>query len=183
MDFNAIFQLKEKKFWWMDVIFYFAMSLLVATVLCYFIFMLKNNWQRQDIKKEILALGKVGTEQQKQNEREVINYQKKIAAFAGLFNGHQFASNVFAFVETQTLPNVWFKQFNLDEKSGTVQLSGESDSMDALSRQISVFEKNKYVKDVGNLSSSLGQSAKVEFTVTLTLDQSIFSFIKLENAI
>ena len=40
MDFSVIFQLRTKKFWWMDVIFYFVIYLLIATVLCYFIFLI-----------------------------------------------------------------------------------------------------------------------------------------------
>ena len=42
MDFSVIFQLRTKKFWWMDVIFYFVISALVATVLCYLIFLIKD---------------------------------------------------------------------------------------------------------------------------------------------
>ena len=56
MDFSTIFQIRTKRFWWMDVIFYFVISLLIATVLCYVIFMTKNNMQREDIKKETRAL-------------------------------------------------------------------------------------------------------------------------------
>jgi len=56
MDFSTIFQLRTKKFWWMDVIFYFVISLLIATALCYVIFLIKDNLLRQDIKKETAAL-------------------------------------------------------------------------------------------------------------------------------
>jgi UDP-N-acetylglucosamine enolpyruvyl transferase len=66
----------------MDVIFYFVLSMLVATVLCYLVFLLKNAWQREDIKKEVLALQTVGTEEQKSQEKEVINYRRKINDFS-----------------------------------------------------------------------------------------------------
>ncbi|MCX6719851.1 MAG: hypothetical protein NTV36_01975 [Candidatus Staskawiczbacteria bacterium] len=177
MDFSSIFQLRTKKFWWMDVIFYFAISLLVAMVLCYLIFLLKNSWQLADIKKETVSLESVGTDQQKENEKNVIYYQKKILDFAGVFKNHEFSSNAFAFMEAETMPNVWFKQFSMDEKAGTMQLSGESDNMDALSRQVASLEGNKYVKNIGNLSSSLGTSARIDFSMSLTLDQSIFSYL------
>ena len=116
MDFSVIFQLRTKKFWWMDVIFYFVISLLVATILCYLIFLTKNIWQRHDIKTELTKLQLVGTESQKQEESTVITYQKKIVDFTGLLNNHEFASNAFAFMQTETMPNIWFKQFSLDEK-------------------------------------------------------------------
>ena len=111
MDFSVIFQLRTKKFWWMDVIFYFVISLLVATILCYLIFLTKNILQKEDIKTET-KLQTVGTET-KNKKKDVITYRKKIADFSRLFKNHEFASNVFAFMQRQTMPNIWFKQFPL----------------------------------------------------------------------
>jgi hypothetical protein len=177
MDFRIIFQIRDKKFWWMDVIFYFVISLLIATVLCYFMFLIKNSIQRADIEKEIAALETVGTEQQKEQEKEVISYQKKIIDFTDLFSNHEFASNTFAFMQKQTMPNIWFKQFVLDRKNSKVQLSGESDDMEFFSRQVASFEKNEYVKNVGVLNSTLGESARVQFNFNLALDPKIFAYI------
>ena len=70
-------------------------------------------------------------------------------------------------MQAETMPNIWFKQFSLDAKNASVQLSGEADSMDSFSRQVSVFEKNEYIKSLGNLSSSLGQAAKINFNIRI----------------
>lgn len=177
MDFSAIFQLRTKKFWWMDVIFYFVISSLIATVLCYLIFLTKNSFQREDIKKEIVALQTVGTDQQKGYEKDVVDYRNKINDFSSLLKNHEFTSNVFAFVGAQTMPNIWFKQFGLDKKNNEAQLSGESDDMDAFSRQVATFEKNKYVKNIGILNSALGDSARIEFNINLALDRNILSYL------
>lgn len=186
MDFSVIFQLRTKKLWWMDVIFYFVISLFIAVVLCYLIFLIKNSFLRQDIIKEIAALETVGTEQQREQEESVINYQSKIKDFADLLNNYEFASNVFAFVQAQTRSNVWFKQFVLDKKSNTVQLSGEADDMDTFSRQIATLENEdnkKYVKSVVTLNSVLGASARMNFTINLMLDQNIFSYLSNTSSI
>lgn len=159
----------------MDVVFYFVISLLVATVLCYLIFLVKNNFLRQDIKKEIAALQTVGTNQQKEYETVVIRYQKKINDFVNLLKNHEFASKALVFMEEQTMPNIWFKQFSLDQKSRGIQLIGEADSMDAFARQVTSFEKNKYVKNIGTLNSSLGDAGRTQFNINLLLDQSIFT--------
>jgi hypothetical protein len=177
MDFSVIFQLRTKKFWWMDVIFYFVISLLIATVLCWLIFLVKNNMIRNDIANEIVKLQEVGTDTQKQEETDVINYKKKINDFTGLFANHQFASNVFAFIQAKTVPNIWFKQFNLDEKGSTVQLSGETDDVDSFSRQVAILEGDKYIKSIGTLNSSSSKSAKVNFNINLSLDKAIFDYI------
>lgn len=179
MDFSVIFQLRTKKFWWIDVIFYFTMSLLIAAVFCYFVFLTKNSFQRRDIEKIDVALQTVGTEQQKEYEKDVLDYQEKISGFMSLLENHEFASNVFAFMQTETMPNIWFKQFSLDKKNSSVQLSGEADSMDALSRQVLDFEKNKYVKNITVLNSSLGSSARTDFNISLALEQNIFSYLSI----
>lgn len=177
MDFSVIFQLRTKRFWWMDVIFYFVVSLLIATIFCYIIFLIKNTIQREDIKKMTVALETVGTEQQKEYERSVISYQKKISDFAKLFKNHEFASHVFNFMQEQTMPNIWFKQFSLDRKNKKAQLFGEADDMEAFSRQVAHFEKNEYVKNVGTLNSALGEFARVQFNLNLALDSEIFSYV------
>lgn len=176
LDLSVIFRLRTKKLWWVDVLYYFAISLLVSTVLCYLIFLTKNYFQRRAIENEIAALQTVGTEQQKKSEEEVITYQKKINDFVGLFNNHEFASNAFAFMQTQTMPNIWFGQFVLDKKASSVQLTGEADSLEIFGRQVAGFEKNKYVRDLGGLNSSLS-GTRVQFSMNLSLDKSIFSYI------
>jgi len=183
MDFSVIFQLRTKKFWWMDVIFYFVISLLVSTVLCYFIFLFKNGMIEKQIANQMSSLQTVGTPQQKEHEAEVMMYQKKIGDFAIILKDHGFASNVFAFMQKQTMSSVWFSNFSLDRKGGSVNLSGESDDLDAFSRQVAILEKNKYVKSLGSVNSSLGQSARATFSLSITLDQSIFDYLSKEPLI
>lgn len=181
MDFSVIFQLRTKRFWWLDVIFYFAISLLIATVFCYLIFIIKNGSQRREIKEQEVKLESVGTSEQKDQEKEVMSYQKKIIDFNKLFKSHEFASNIFVFMEKETLPNIWFKQFNMSEKNNQLQLSGEADNMESFSRQVAAFEKNEYVKSTDLLNSSLGEAARVQFNLNLSLNTKIFNYIS-ENS-
>lgn len=177
MDFTAIFRSASKRSLWTDVVFYFVVSSLVASVFCYVIFLTKNGILRENIGQEITKLQDMGTADQKKLEDEVIGYQKKIGDFSELLKNHEFSSNAFVFMEKQTLPNIWFKQFGLDEKTRKIQITGEADNMEDVGRQIASFEKNKYVKSVGALSSSLSESARIQFSTSLTLDPSIFGYV------
>jgi len=177
MDFRTIFQFRDKKIWWLDVIFYLVMSLLVATILCYLVFIVKNIIQRKQIAAVQEALLTVGTPDQKVQETEVVLYKKKIGDFSHLIENHLFASNTFALLEAQTQPNVWFSQFGLDEKNNQIQLTGEAEDMEAFSRQADVFEKNEYIKNLGSLNSSLGDLGQINFNFNLTLDPKVFSYI------
>ena len=125
----------------------------------------------------------MGTYQQKKQEREVVAYQKKINDFAALFQNHQFASQVFYFMQQETMPNVWFKSFNMDRENAIVNLPGESDDADAFSRQVAVFEKNKYVKNINLLNYTIAASSRIAFNLNLALDPKIFSYITGLNPI
>lgn len=154
--------------------FYFVVSLLLAAVFSYVIFLAKNAMQRQEIEEKTAAVEEAGTAQQKEHETEVIFYQKKIRDFIGIFENHEFASSVFSFMQSQTLPNIWFSRFNLDKKNSKVQLLGEAENMEDLSMQVAIFEKNEYVVSVTALNSSLADSARVQFNINLVLDPKLF---------
>jgi len=177
MDFSIITQLRMKKVWWMDVILYLVVSLFIAAIFCYLIFMLKASIQVQAIKQAEFNMTQIGTEDQKTQENEVLVYKRKIADFNSLFTNHKFASNVFGFMQEQTLPYVWFKRFTLDQKNSSVQLTGTVDSMDNLSRQVANFEKNKYVQKVGLLNSTTGPNSKIDFSINVALDPKIFNYL------
>ncbi len=177
MDFSIFYQLRTKKIWWVDVVFYFVISLLISTVFCYLIFTLKIYLQKKEVKNLDAAIETVGTDIQKDHEKIVFNYQKKINDYGFLVTDHKFISNVFSFLEKDTLPNVWFSKFSATAKQNQINLSGEADNMDALSRQVAAFEKNEFVKKVSLLGSNIGDLGKVNFNLSLLLDQKIFNYI------
>ena len=176
MDFRAIFQLRDKKFWWVDIVFYFVISMLIAVVFCYVIFIIKNNIQRNQIKEEGVKIEEVASEQQKIDEEEVILYKNKIGDFAGLLENHEFLSHAFIFMEQHTRPDVWIKNISIDKNNRKLLVAGETDSMEALSRQVAVFEKDEYVGKIDLLSSSLSDSARIGFNLSLVLNPEIFSY-------
>ncbi|MEK7665004.1 MAG: PilN domain-containing protein [Patescibacteria group bacterium] len=176
MAFKAIYQLKNKKLWWIDVLLYFAVCLLIVSILCYFIFSIKNFSQRENIKKLNTALESIGTDQQKNIEKEVFNYQKKVNEFMLLLKNRKFVSAVFNFMEQQTFLNVWFDKFSMNRKDAEVDLSGEAVDMAAFSGQIASLERNEYIKKVTVLNSKLGNSGVVQFNLSLLMDPKIFNF-------
>lgn len=182
MDFSIIYQLRDKKYWWLDVIMYFFISFLIATVFSYLIFSFKLYAVKKELSKQVEALKTVGTLQQKTYEKEVMEYVKKFNAFNNLLKNHRFASHAFSFMQDQTLPYVWFKQFSLDAKNSSIQLFGETENLDNLSRQVASLENNPNVKKLSNLNTTLGAGQKVGFSVNLSLDQKIFTYVpKIES--
>lgn len=179
MNLSTILQLRTKKFWWLDIIFYFVISLLMATVFCYLIFVIKIGMQKKTIKDLEVATEAVGTGQQRENEKEVLFYQKKIEDFAGLIKNHQFTFSVFSFIEEKTLANVWFNLFNFNRTDASVGLSGEAGDIDILSRQIAAIEKSEYIKKVSLINSQMNSNGSVKFNLNLSLDPKMFGVIPL----
>ncbi len=181
MDFNIfsiINKLKENKLWWVDVVFYFIISSLIATILCYLIFTAKVYFQKTKIEDFKVSLATVGTDEQKVMEKQVFDYQKKINDYVPLVQNHRIFSNILAYLEQYTLPSVWFSRFSMAGKDADIVLSGETESTETFSRQISVFETNEYLTKITVLGSILGGQNRNNFNIVLSLDPKILDFIK-----
>lgn len=176
MDFSNILQFREKKFWWVDAIFYLSASFFIAAIFCYVAFSFRTAMLKSEIESQVKLLETVGTTKQKEYEKEILGYQKKINSFKSFLKNLKFASSAFTFMEDQTMPYIWFKNFSFNAQSNTITLSGEAEDMEIVSRQINKFEKNEYVKSIGQLNFSIGQSAKTQFNVSLVMDPKWFSY-------
>lgn len=178
MDFGIFYRLKlNNKAWLIDVVFYFSASLLIAAVFCWLIFILKIYIQNKTISDLDIKIQQVGAEDQKNQEKDVLKYKKKINDFALLAENHKIASNVFDFLQKETLPGIWFDKFGLQTSQGKIALSGESENLDALSRQVLKLENNELVKKVDVLSSSVGSAGKINFELSITIDQKVYDYI------
>jgi|SRR3989344_6384395 len=167
----------EKKSPKIDYFFYLASILLAATVLSYLIFNFKVQLQNkliQDIEKKSLSLG--AGEGQVYNKK-VLDYKKKIDDFAIIINNHKITSNIFSFIEENTMSDIWFSSFNMQGTTNEMKLSGEAKDMETLSRQVEIFEKKQdHIKKIGILDSQINSSGKVVFIIDITLDPKIFNY-------
>lgn len=177
VDFSLFYQLRNNQFRWMNAIFYFACVLLIVTIFCYCIFAFKVYLQSQKINELDKKLAVYGTDQQKESEKKVLDYKKKIDDFTTIINSHKISLNVFSFIEEKTLPDIWFSSINVSEVKDEINLSGESKNMETLSRQIKTFEESKdYIKDINVLNSQVEQQGKIIFTLNLSLNPNIFTY-------
>jgi len=180
----SLFQRLKSRFVWTDAVFYSLLAVLVTIIACYLIFEYKSYLLRQKVKEIDGKIAVHGTEQQKANEQKVFAYKKDIDNFAVLMANHRHASNVFTFIEQNTLPNVWFSSFNMSEATSEIRLAGEAENMEALSRQGELFEKNEdLVKDITVLNSQAQTSGKVKFILNVSLDPKIFEYVVINPVV
>lgn len=176
--FSIFSKLRDNKLWWVDVVFYFIISSLIATIFCYLIFVAKIYFQKEKIKDFDVSLATVGTDEQKEMEVQIFKDREKIKDYAPLIEGHRISSNIFVFLEQNTLPGVWFSRFGIGGKGADITLSGEAESAEVFSRQVSIFEDSEYLTKITVLGSTLGEANRTNFNLVLSLDPKIFFFVQ-----
>lgn len=174
MAFELLYALKGKKFWWIDILFYFFIAFLVVTIIFYFVLDIEISAQRHKIEKFSQDIEKFGTPEQKEIERQIFNYQKKIADVSKFVKSHKIPSNFFGLIEQITLPKVYFPTVSLSTENFQTQLTGQTEDFENLSKQLAALEENENIKNIEAFSTKLAKEAKVTFNLTLLLSPELF---------
>lgn len=160
-----------------DYVFYFVSVVLAAVIFAYLLLLFKMNLQNKSIADVEKSKAALATAENQLYEKKVLDYKKKIDDFANIISSHKISSGIFNFIEEKTVKNIWFSQFNMSGASNEIKLSGEAQTLDALSQQINIFEANQeYIKDANIISSETGASGKISFIIGLSLNPEIFSY-------
>jgi len=173
MDLDFIYKLKEEKFWWINVVFYLAISLLISTGVLFGLFILKNSLQETKLQEIKSKIDQTGTKQQKELENEVFAQQEKINNFTVLFKEHKIPSNLFNYFENSTLPDVWFADFAIDTNSYEVKLRGQTNGFKTLSRQIDIFRKSELIGNISVLNVRM-EDGNVVFDLSIPIGPALF---------
>lgn len=176
MAFGPFPQFKIKKFKWQDIIFYSGLVLFLTLIIFYFIFILKIYFQEKRIQELGILIDRIATERKKELEKEVLSYQRKINDFSILLNSHKVPSNIFEFFEKNILPTVKFSEFRVSTKEPRVEIIGESDNIRTLAWQLSIFKKNKFVKEIKILNFKPTKEGGVIFNLVFSLDSEMLKY-------
>lgn len=182
MIFSSSDQLKKSNIW-LEWLLYLMVAMLVISVFFYVILTIKIHFQNQQISNVKNMIASVASDEQKSEERQVLEYKKKIDDFTMIINNHKISFAVLAFIEEKTLPTVWFSSFDLMESSNEVKLSGEAETMEVLSHQIHIFEESENVKNIGLLNSEIGPAGNISFMLAIFLNPNIFNYAENPSAL
>lgn len=168
--------LKDRNLW-IDVFLYAVLIILAAVIFCYGVLEFKIYFYNTKIKELDDKIAAYSTPEEKAHEAKVLEYKKKLDDFSTIMANHKLSSNIFDFIEKNTLPNVWFSNFSMTGSSGEVRVSGEAKDMETVSRQFRVFETSKeYIKMVTVLNTQVGNDDKVSFILNIILEPNIFTY-------
>lgn len=86
---------------------------------------------------------------------------------------HRYLSNVFLFLEKNTLPDVRFSKFSFDAANSTANLAAQAKSYTALAQQREIFRSEPSVNNLVLSSLTLTPEGGVTFTAELTFNPAI----------
>ncbi len=162
---------------WITVVFYVMVILLIVAATCYGILAFKVYFYHQKISEIRTSISAYGTPEEKAYEKLVFDNKQQVDDFTTIINDHKISSNVFNFIESNTLPSVWFFSFNMSETNNELRLAGEAENMEMLSRQFKIFETSTdYIKNISVLNSQVAPSGRPNFTLSITLNPNIFDY-------
>lgn len=153
-----------------NILFYFAVGLLLLSIGLYFVlgyFVKKSELILQDL-EETLAREK--TEEETILEKEVFGYQRKVEDFSTLIGQHTYASGFFNFFESLSHPKVWFSKISLNITNHRLIVSGKTDTFLILDQQLLIFQQEELIKETILNKLSIGKEGLVNFTFDLTLN-------------
>jgi hypothetical protein len=127
--------------------------------------------QSDSIDKEISKLEtQISTEEQK----AFIEFYSQLANLETVLDEHSFGGNVLKFLESQTLPTVYYISANYVEGEQAVVLSGVSNTVEDLAAQMMTLENASDVKSVVLNKMGFGTDNKVKFDMTVSFQQTFF---------
>ncbi|MEK9175367.1 MAG: hypothetical protein AAB795_02115, partial [Patescibacteria group bacterium] len=95
-----------------------------------------------------------------------------ISASKKLLDGHLKQSNIFTFLEDNTLQSIAYGSFLFSEKDHKVTVSGEAPSYQAVAQQANVLEQLDNVSSATFSNLSLGSKGTVVFSLTILFKDS-----------
>ncbi len=175
MDISLLSKLKNSEGRWIQPLLYLALAILIAACFCYAVFAFKVYLQNTKISEINSKLALYGSPSEKLSESKFLDYKKKIDYFNTIIKNHKTSSGAFDFLEGKTLPNIWYSGISILELKNEITLTGEAATMEALSRQVKLFEESADdIKSVSILSSKMGDQGRAQFSLTLSVYPKMF---------
>jgi len=164
---------KEEPFW-QELLFYLSFLCLAVTLLFCIGFGVLAKRSSLELEKINQELAKEKTQEEIKAENQVLDYEKKVAAFTTLLKKRKPLSRIFDFLEAQVHPGVYFTKMGFVAESDILQVSGLADNFQILGQQTLIFKKDSSVKDINLKQVGIGKFGGVEFSFEVSFNKEVF---------
>ena len=162
-----------------NILFYILILALIVMAIGYFylINLEKNTQDNLTELEKILTEEKI--EREKQLEKEIFTYQKKIKDFSVLLDSHQTFHGLFEFLEKNCHPKVWFSSFSIEAENHELMLAGQAENFQSIEQQIIIFkDSTDNILNVELSEISIQEEGAIGFSLKLSLNSELFDFNK-----
>ena len=157
-----------------NFLFYLSLILVIILGACYFGMKIKISSIKSQIEETKVNVSKIKIEGDKETERQVLGYQKKINDFSKLFKEHKITSSFLGFLRGSTHLKVSFSTLDLNVETAQVILGGETENFKTLGEQILYLKGSEFIKGLNLSNLALGKEGDVNFDISLSLNPEIF---------
>ena len=158
------------KFFWFSLLFTLAVMGSYFFLKSYYLPHLKEETQNISLETHQLA-NKIN----QKDRQEMTLFWSQIKNIESLLSSRFYASNVFSFLEKNTLPQVSLERVDFKHKDNTLSVIGSASDGRAVASQINILENLAIVKRIV-LKSVTSKEGKVDFEVKLYLKPEAFSY-------
>lgn len=112
---------------------------------------------------------------------QILALDKKLSSLSALLKGHPFSSNIFIFLQQNTIPQVHFSVFSYSADGRKIDLTGEATTYSALANQVRAFEAlSRYVERVDFGGLSVNEKGFISFKMGITFKDSLIHTANLQ---
>ncbi len=103
-----------------------------------------------------------------EDEQNFIAVYSQIVNLKSVLGSHLFSENIFPFLEKDTLPQVSYSEAKFSSDTRTLELTGQSVSLQILAEQMAEFEKASELESAVLSGMNFNPGGNTSFTITLT---------------
>ena len=154
---------------WFRVLSTAAAAFFLISIVSFFGLIYLNGHERERVEslENLLSQGKLP--QEVTLEKQIFDVKERIEDFTSIVKTRKDMRPFLAFFEENTHPGIYFSQFSLDARKGTVSVTGSASSFQALEQQIQIFKGHEDMQEMILSSVGFGEEGQVSFGFELEL--------------
>ena len=121
-------------------------------------------------------LGELQDKFQPDNIRKIAEVDRALSVARTLLSRHTYATNVFAFLQSNTLRDVRYKDFSFTASPSQITLATEVEGYVGLKRQIELLEESQLIRSAVFSSLNRSLTGTVSFSLVVTFEDNLLRF-------
>ncbi|TSA46378.1 hypothetical protein D4R51_00255 [bacterium] len=110
-----------------------------------------------------------------QDQQRFIGFYSQMANLKTVLSQHIFSSNIFSFLEKNTLPQTFYTEAKFQATALNLELQGRTVSLQTLAQQLAQFERAVEIQTAILKSTNFNESGSVDFVMNLTFQADFLS--------